>query len=62
LRKTIRAFSTDPIAARALVALPQVYAEGLRDRDSAERLYREAQRRFPGSEAAVYAGDKLTAL
>jgi hypothetical protein len=54
--------SSDVIAARALVALAQVYGEGLADRAASERLYREAISRFPDSDAAEYAARKLALL
>jgi hypothetical protein len=58
----IPAHSSDAIAERALLALAQVYADGLRDPDLAGRLYREAIKRFPGSEAAAFAAQRLSAL
>ena len=55
------AFSSHPIAARAMVTLAQVYGDGLGDRDSAAQLYRETTRRFPDSDAARFAQDRLRA-
>jgi hypothetical protein len=55
------AFSGHPIAARAMVTLAQVYAQGLRDPASAAQLYRETARRFPDSDAARFAREQLQA-
>ena len=55
------AFSGHPIGPRAMVALAQVYSDALGDPESAARLYREAIRRFPDTEAARYAHGKLQA-
>jgi hypothetical protein len=55
------AFSSHPVAARAMVTLAQVYADGLRDHESAAQLYREAIRRFPDSDAARFAQKQLQA-
>jgi hypothetical protein len=53
------AFSSHPIAARAMVTLAQVYAQGLRDPGSAAQLYRETTRRFPDTDAARFAREQL---
>jgi TolA-binding protein len=58
----VAAYAQDPTASSALVSLAQVYADGLKDRESARRLYVEAIKRFPGSDAARYAEKKLAAL
>jgi hypothetical protein len=55
------AFSGHPIAPKAMVALAQVYSDGLGDPESAARLYREAIRRFPDTEVARFAHGKLQA-
>jgi hypothetical protein len=44
-----------------MVTLAQVYANGLRDPDSAAQLYRETTRRFPDSAAARFAASQLQA-
>jgi len=53
------AYSTHPIAPRALVILARVYADGLRDPDSAERLFHETVKRYPGTPAAEFAQEQL---
>jgi hypothetical protein len=58
----IPAHSSDEIAGRALLALAQVYAEGLRDPDLAGRLYLDAIKRFPDSEVSRFASQRLSAL
>lgn len=55
------AYGTDPVAPRALLAL-QVYGDGMKDVESAERLYREAIKRFPNTPAAHFATGKLDRL
>jgi hypothetical protein len=57
----IAAFSPHDIAPRALVTLAQVYGDGMRDPDSAERLFQETLKRFPDSPAAAFARERLAA-
>jgi hypothetical protein len=56
------AFSGHAIAPRAMVTLAQVYAAGLGDPASAAQLYRETIRRFPDTDAARFAQDRLKEL
>jgi hypothetical protein len=58
----IPAHSRDPIAGRALLALAQVYGEGMKDPDAATRLYHDALKRFPGTEVASFAAERLRVL
>jgi hypothetical protein len=58
----LAAFSQDGVACKALLALAQVYGDGLSDRDAAERLYREAIKRFPRTPGADFAARKLAEL
>jgi hypothetical protein len=46
----------------ALVSLGQVLGDGLRDVVGAEKVYREAMSRFPGTEVATFAERKIAAL
>jgi TolA-binding protein len=55
------AFSTHALAGAALVSLAQVVGDGQRDKAAAEKLYREALARFPGSDVATFAERKLAA-
>jgi hypothetical protein len=55
------AFTDGEHAGAALVSLAQVMGDGRRDRASAEKLYREAITRFPGSDVAAFAERKLAA-
>jgi hypothetical protein len=55
----VAAFSSHEIAPRALITLARVYADGLQDGESADRLFREAIRRFPDSPAASFAQQQL---
>jgi hypothetical protein len=53
------AFTGSEHAGVALVSLAQVVGEVQRDVAAAEKLYREAIKRFPGSQAAAFAERKL---
>jgi hypothetical protein len=55
----VAAYSSHPVAPRALVILARVYGEGLRDPDSAERLFHETVKRYPGTAAAAFAQEQL---
>jgi len=55
----VAAYSTGAIAPRALVILARVYREGMRDPDSAERLFHETLKRYPGTPAADFAREQL---
>jgi hypothetical protein len=56
------AFTDGEYAGAALVSLAQVLGDGRRDKASAEKLYREAIARFPGSDVATFAERKLSAV
>jgi len=49
-------------AGPALVSLGQVLGDGMRDAIGAEKAYREAMTRFPGTEVATFAERKIAAL
>jgi hypothetical protein len=55
------AYSPDAIAPRALVTLARVYGEGMHDPDSAQRLLHETVKRYPDSDAAAFARQRLGA-
>lgn len=55
----VAAYSTHAIAPRALVILARVYGEGMKDPDSAERLFHETVKRYPGTPAAEFAREQL---
>jgi hypothetical protein len=56
------AFTQSEHAGAALVSLAQVVGDGRRDSAAAEKLYREAMNRFPGTEVSAFAERKLAAL
>jgi hypothetical protein len=56
------AYSTHAIAPRALVILARVYGEGMHDPDSAERLFHETVKRYPGTAAAAFAQQQLSQI
>ncbi len=57
--KAAAASPDDPCAPKALVLLARVFGERLQDPVSAERLYKQILQRYPGSEAAGFAQQKL---
>lgn len=58
----VAAFSSAAIAPRALVILARVYADGMKDPDSAASLFHETVKRYPGTPAASFAQEQLRAL
>jgi hypothetical protein len=59
LRELLLRRPDDPVASRAMVVLARLCAERLDDAAEAQRLYRAVAARFPGTDAARFAAQRL---
>ncbi|MGC4116388.1 MAG: hypothetical protein QM765_17790 [Myxococcales bacterium] len=61
LKAVVQVAPQDPLAPRALVLAARIYGERMKDAATAARIYSHVVARYPGTEAATFAQQRLSA-